>query len=104
MGIKVSLGHNVSGVIAFLDQHGNPMLTPVTPDSPPTWSNLDAGVEAVTASADGLSMSAVPAKVGVDTISVAVVVGGVSFNATLDVEVVPEVQVLTSVAITPTVA
>lgn len=103
MGIKVSLGHNVTGKITFLDQHGNPMLTPVVPDAAPVWSNLATDVETVTASADGLSMSAVPAKVGVDTISVKVTVGGAEFAATLDVEVTPEVQVFTSVAIEPAI-
>ncbi len=104
MGVKLSLGHTVTGKITFLDQHGNPMLTPVTPDAVPVWSNVDTAVETVTASADGMSMSAVPAKVGVDTVTVVVTVGGVEFSATLDVEVTPEEQVLTKVAIAAAVA
>lgn len=103
MGIKVSIGHKVDAVISFLDQHGNPMLTPVVPDSVPVWSQLNSAADTLTPSADGLSASAVPLAEGTDTVSVKVTVGGVDFAATLDVEVVPEPQVLTSVAIVPTV-
>jgi len=104
MNVKLSLGHSLTAAISFLDQHGNPMLSPVVPDDVPVWQNMDAGVEKLTSSADGMNATAEPVAAGVDTINVKVTVGEVLFTATLDVEVVPEPQVLTSIAITPTVS
>ena len=104
MNVKLSLGHSLTAAISFLDQHGNPMLSPVVPDEVPVWQNMDAGVEKLTSSADGMNATAEPVAAGVDTINVKVTVGGVLFTATLDVEVVPEPQVLSSIAITPTVS
>ncbi len=104
MSTQVSIGHTIAMSISFLDQHGNPMLTDVKPDAAPVWTNSTPAVETVVAPPDGMSAAATPLTVGSDTISLNLTVGGVKFAATLDVNVVPEVQVLTSVAIVPVVS
>lgn len=104
MSTQVSIGHTIAMSISFLDQHGNPMLTDVKADAAPVWTNLNPAVETVVAPPDGMSAVATPLTVGSDTISLNLTVGGVKFAATLDVNVVPEVQVLTSVAIVPVVS
>lgn len=99
----VTVGHKIALAIAFLDANGNPMVTAPTPDSPPAWSNTNAAAETVTAAADGLSAVATTVAAGTDAINLVVVVGGVSYSASLAVEVDAAPQVLTSVAIVPTV-
>jgi len=103
MDTQVSLGHVINMVIDFLDQNGNPMLTPQVVDSPPIWSNTTPATETLVASADGLQAVATPVADGVDTISVTAMVGGKQFGATLNVNVAPAPQVLSSIVITPTV-
>ena len=46
----VNVGHTDTLGIEYLDQNGNPMLTPVTPDSPPTWTDAPsvAGIDTFT--------------------------------------------------------
>ncbi len=104
MAVTLSVGHTLNMALAFLDQSGNPMLTPPTPDSPPGWTDTTSSTETIVPAASGLSCVGTPVAPGTDTVSVAVVVGGVSFSATLDVTVTAAPQVLTSVAITPTVS
>lgn len=103
MSTQVSIGHEIDMSIDFLDQHGNPMLEVAKPDTAPVWSNINSTVETVAAALDGMSAVAKPVAVGSDTISVDLVVAGVKFNATLDVNVITEVQVLTSIKINPVV-
>lgn len=103
MSTQVSIGHEIDMSISFLDQHGNPMLVATKPDTSPVWTNSTPTVETVTAALDGMSAVAKPVAVGSDTISVDLIVAGVAFKATLDVNVITEVQVLTSVAINPVV-
>jgi hypothetical protein len=104
MDTVVTLGHIINLAVTFLDQNGNPMLTQPTADSAPVWSNTIPGTETIVASADGMAAVATPVAVGVDTINVAAIVRGKTFTATLNVQVTAAVaQVLTSVAITPTV-
>lgn len=104
MSTQVSIGHTIAMSIAFLDQHGNPMIVDPKTDAAPVWTNSNPPVETVVAVLDGMSAVATPLTVGSDTISLNLVVGGVKFAATLDVNVIPEVQVLTSVAIVPVVS
>lgn len=87
--------------IAFLDQHGNPMSTAPTPDSPPTWTNTTPADETLSVAADGLTCQATAVAAGTDEIDLTVVVGGKSFAASLAVTVAAEPQVLTSVEIVP---
>lgn len=103
MSTVVNLGHTISMAVAFLDQNGNPMLTPPVPDSPPAWSNTTPATETLAPSASGLSCVATPVAAGSDEVDLVVTVGGVAFKALLDVTVQPAPQVLTSVAIVPTV-
>ncbi len=95
----VTVGHNIGLSIAFLDQNGNPMLVPVTTDTPPTWSNTNPEVETLKPAADGLTCEADTLTAGNDVVSLSVVVGGVAYPASLAVEVDAAPQVLTSVAI-----
>jgi hypothetical protein len=103
MGTKLSMGHTLALAIAYLDQNGNPLLVAPIPDAPPTWSNTTAATETLAASADGLTCVGTPLAPGNDTVSLGLVVNGVSFAATLGVEVDPAPQVLTAVAIAATV-
>jgi len=96
---QVTVGHQLALSILFLDQRGNPMLTAPTPDAAPSWSNSTPATETLAAAADGLSAVATTVAPGTDTVSLSVVVGGVTFSATLGVEVDAEPQVLTSVGI-----
>lgn len=90
--------------ISFLDQHGNPMLTDPKADAVPVWANSNPVVETVAAALDGMSAVATPLTVGSDTVSLNLTVGGVKFATTLDVNVIAEVQTLSSVAIVPVVS
>ncbi len=104
MGITtVVAGHKIEMAISFLDQNGQPMLTPPTPDSPPVWSNTAPSIDALVVASDGLSAEDDALAVGSDTVSLAVKVGGVEFDATLPVVVTAAPQVLTSIEIVPTV-
>jgi hypothetical protein len=103
MDAQVSIGHVINAELSFLDQNGNPMLVTPKPDAVPTWANLAPAVETLVASADGLQAVITPLTVGVDTVSVSLTVGGVMFNATLNVAVAAAPQVLTSVEIKSTV-
>jgi hypothetical protein len=104
MSTTVSVGHKVNCTLAFLDQNGNPMLTVPTPDSPPVWSDTNSAAETIVAAADGLTAVGTAISPGNDTVNVTAVVGGTSFSAATAVLVSPEVQVLTSIAITTTVS
>jgi hypothetical protein len=107
MSTAINVGQTLSLAISFLDQAGSPMLTTPTPDSPPTWTQSNAAAETLAVAADGLTAVGTPVAAGIDTITLTVMVGGVSFSATLEVDVAavaPPAQVLTSVAITPTVS
>jgi hypothetical protein len=104
MTTTVSVGHKVNFALEFLDQNGNPMLTAPTPNSPPVWTDTTPATETVVAAVDGLTAIGAAIAPGSDTVSVTVVVGGTSFAATTAVVVSPEVQMLTSVAITTAVS
>lgn len=104
MATTLSVGHKLNMSIGFFDQHGNPMLTAPTPDTPPAWSNTTPATESIAPSADGLTCVGTPVAAGSDTVNLIVTVGGNNFSASLDVTVTAEAQVLTSVAINSTVA
>lgn len=103
MSTSVNVGHTVSMKISFLDTNGNPMLTPVTPDSPPIWSNSSPATGQLTAAPDGLSAVESAIAAGSDVVSLSVTAGGQVFSATLAIDVSAATQVLGSVAIEPTV-
>jgi hypothetical protein len=103
MAVTLSVGHKLNLAIAFLDQHGNPLLTPPTPDAKPTWTDTTPATETLAVDASGLTATGTPIAAGTDTISLSLLVGGKPFTATLDVTVTPEAQVLTSIDIVPTV-
>jgi hypothetical protein len=102
--VLVSIGHTVSCTIVYLDQNGNPMLTPPTPDAPPTWADSTPATGTLTASANGLTASELAVAAGADTITVNLAVGGKPFSASIPIEVQAAPQVLTSIEIAATVA
>jgi hypothetical protein len=96
----VSVGHTVVDTIIYLDQNGNPMLVTPAPDSPPVWTNTAAvTVDTMVVSADGSTDTIQALAVGVDTITVNVIVGGKTFTATQQLSIDAAPQVLSSVAI-----
>ena len=95
----LTMGHKLGLSIQVLDQNGNPMLTPVTYDAPPAWTNTTPATETIAASADGQTALGTPVAPGTDTVSVSFSIGGKSFSATLAVEVDAAAQVPTSAVI-----
>lgn len=98
-----TLGHNIGCSLAYLDANGNPMLTTPVTEAPPTWTNTTPATETLKVAADGLTCELDTVAVGTDVVTVALKVGGVAFTATSAVEVDAAPQVLTSIAIVPTV-
>ncbi len=94
-------GHTYTMTIVYLDASGNPMLAPVVPDSPPTWTNTPTTppVDTLTVSADGGTAVLAATAAGSDTINLSVTVGGKTFTATESVTISAAPQVLTSVSI-----
>lgn len=100
----VTVGHEIVYTIVYLDQNGQPMLSPVTPDSAPTWTNLAAPtIDTMSVSADGSTDTVTAVGAGVDSVSVSVTVGGAVFQAVDQVSVDAAPQVLTSIALSPVV-
>lgn len=101
----MTVGHTDTLTIQYLDQHGNPMLTAVTPDSAPTWANVPSNppVDTFTVSQDGSNATLVATAPGQDTVTLTVIVGGKSFIATDSITIQAAPQVLTSVMIVDTI-
>ncbi len=106
MQVPVTIGHTVTIDIAQVDAKGNPMLTPVTFDAPPTWaeSSTDGSIETLAISGDALEAVGTTVGVGTDTVTATVLVGGVSFSASVDVVVSAEPQVFGGIVLNTTVA
>lgn len=104
MAITLAVGHKLEMALIFLDQNGNPMLKTPSPDSVPIWGNTTSSTEMLAPAASGLTCEGTPLATGTDTVSTTIMVGGVTFTASLDVTVTASPQVLTSVAIDPTVS
>lgn len=102
--VDVTVGHNVSMSLLFRDTNKNPMLTQPTLDAPPAWSNSTPATETLKVAADGLTAEADTVAAGGDSVSVSLAVGGVSFSASLSVNVSAAPQVLGSVEIVPVVS
>lgn len=103
--ITVNVGHVVNCTIIYLDQNGNPMVTPPTPDTAPVWSDAPnpSGCASLVAAPGGLTATDSAVAVGTDVISLSVVVGGTTYTATQPVTIQAAPQVLTSVEIGTTV-
>jgi hypothetical protein len=102
---QITVGHTDTLSIQYLDQNGNPMLTPVTPDSPPTWTNTPASppVDTFTVAADGSSATLVATTAGSDVVNLSVMVGGKTFTATDAITISAAPQVVSGVMIVDTV-
>ena len=103
MTTTLSVGHTLDLTIQVLDQFGAPMLTPVTYDAAPTWTNSTPATETLAPAADGQSAVATPVAPGNDVITLALSIGGKALTAALAVTVTPAAQIPTSVVIVPTV-
>lgn len=101
MATSFNVGQKLPLSISFLDQNGQPMANPPTPDAPPTWSNGSAATDTLTVAPDGLSASDLGVAAGTDTVAVSLAVATVAFSATLAVTVAAAPQVLTSIEIVP---
>src|SRR3974390_2575319 len=101
----VNVGHQVTCTIQYLDQNGQPMLTTVTPDSPPTWQDSPSPPGAATdvVAADGSTDVVTAVAAGSDTVGVSVTVGGKVFTDSVLITISPAPQVLSSVVILTTV-
>ena len=95
---KVNVGHSVALSIKYLDQNGNPMITPPTPDaSPPIlWLSAKVVGTLVPSGATATYNATAP---GNDDVEVQVQIGGTLFTASLAIEVDAVPQVFTSIAI-----
>ena len=93
---NLTLGHNAVFSWTQLDARGNPMITPVAADAPPTYSNTNPEVETITPAGDGLSAQGATLALGTDTVTSVGSFGGVSFTVSADIEVDDVPQVLTS--------
>ena len=66
---NLTLGHNAVFSWTQLDARGNPMITPVAADSPPTYTNTNPEVETITPAGDGLSAQGTTLALGTDTVT-----------------------------------
>lgn len=106
MADAVTVGHQIAFSIEYVDTNGNPMLTPVTPDSAPTWTNAPnpAGIDTFTVAADGSTALLMATATGSDTVSLTVVVSGVTFTASDLIAINAPPQVLGGVDIVAVVS
>lgn len=106
MAYTLDAGKSENLAIEYLDQNGSPMAVAPVPDSPPAWAQTNPSAESLTPAADGNTAVATGLAAGSDTIQLTVMVGGKSFQATVDATinaVVPS-QTLTSVGIVASAA
>ena len=94
----VVLGKSSNLSIEYFDQNGQPMATPAS-DAPPAWTQSTPATETLTVASDGLTATLAALALGNDIVSLSVIIGGKTFSATVDENVVPPPQVLTSIAI-----
>lgn len=89
MATSIHIDNQLPLSVAFIDSAGNPIMPAPTPDTLPVWVITDTTVATVTASTDGLTAIVNPLLVGGSTtITLTVVIGGTTFNATLDIVIV----------------
>jgi hypothetical protein len=98
---QLTVGHTDTMSILYVDTAGNPMLTPVTPDSPPTWVDTPATppVDTFTVSADGTTAVLAATAAGTDTVNLTVVVGGKTYTVSAQFAISAPPQVLGGVQI-----
>ena len=105
--VPVTVGHTVTNVLQYFDANGNPMLITPTPDSPNVWTDSGSAatppIDTSTVSTDGNTQTVVASAAGTDLVGVTVVVGGKTFTGSVEVDISPAPQVLTSIAILSTV-
>lgn len=100
---QLTVGHQDTMTILYLDAAGNPMLSAVVPDSPPAWTNTPSPADTLTVSADGSTAVLAALAAGADTVNMSVIVAGKTFTATEQITISAAPQVLTSVEIQNTV-
>lgn len=104
MSTAANVGQNILFAIQQFDTAGVPMPTPDAYDSSPVWSNTNPAAETITAAPDGLTATGSVIGAGDDTVTVTVIVGGVSFTASESVVASAVVPKLGSIGIVATVS
>jgi hypothetical protein len=102
--VTLSIGHAAALSLVYLDQNGNPMQAPQTPDAPPTWADDTPATGTLVVGPGGLTATETAVAAGNDNVSVSLAVGGVQFKASLGIVVSPAPQILTSVEIAASVS
>jgi hypothetical protein len=105
MAIQVPQDKTISLGIRYLDQNGQPMLSPVNHDQPPSWSNSDA-IGSLAVAPDGLTAVFTPSAPGNTNVRLTVTSGTRQYNAELGIEVTPSQpvnQIFSSVEISAVV-
>lgn len=78
------------------------VVSPVTFDSPPVWTNSNPAAATLVASTDGTTAVLTPVAAGlVTTVGVSASVAGVSFSASDDVSIVSGAVASISIVLTP---
>jgi len=101
MAATMNVGQALPIAIQYLDQNGNVMSPPPTPDAAPTWSNSDNTIGTLVVGANGQTAVETGVAAGTTNVGVSLAVGGKSFSATLAVTVAVPAPVLTSIALVP---
>jgi hypothetical protein len=73
----------------------------VAPATNPTWTNSNPAAATLVASVDGLTAVLTPVAIGVTTVGVSVVIGGVTFSASDDISIVGGAVASVSIVLTP---
>lgn len=106
--VPVTVGHTVTNVIQYFDQNGNPMIVTPTPDTPNVWTDSGSAesppIDTSAVSTDGNTQTVTATAAGTDQVGVTVVVGGKTFTASVEIDISPAPQVLTSIGIASTVS
>lgn len=105
--VPVTVGHTVTNVLQYFDANGNPMLVTPTPDTPNVWTDSGSAasppIDTEAVSTDGNTQTVKATAAGTDLVGVTVVVGGKTFAGSVEIDISPAPQVLTSIGIMSTV-
>lgn len=101
--VTVNVGHLAGMVIRQFDTNGNPMLTPVTFDAPPVWTQTTPATDTLAPAADGNSATATAVAPGTDTITCTATFQSVAYVAQQPLTVSPAPQVFGGIALVTTV-
>lgn len=101
MATTIKVGQTLPMSIEFLDSNGNVVSPPPATDTAPQWSQNDSSVGTLSQSSDGMSAQEIGLAAGNDVISLDLVIGGKTFDATLDLTVEAVASQVASIRIVP---